>query len=255
MSGIKPDDSQQLYVDGCLYDLENKYFVEDVPFYLEQAGKFGGPVLELACGTGRITIPLAEKGFEIVGIDLSPPMLERARKKAAEKRLKIEWIEADCRTFKLQKKFNLIFIPYNSIAHIHDRESHEALFACVKKHLADDGRFVIDWFNPRLDILLRDAGKRYSVMERSNPDGSGMVTITENNVYDAASQINRIKWYYKFGDRDEVVRELNMRILYPQELDALLHYNGFTIEAKYGNYDESPFESSSIHQLVVSRHR
>ncbi len=83
-----------------------------------------------------------------------------------------------------------------------------------------------------------------------------MVVMTENNIYDAAFQINRVKWYHSIGgEEDKFVLDLNMRVYYPQELDALLHYNGFVIESKFGDYDESPFESSSPKQLVVCRRR
>ena len=85
---------------------------------------------------------------------------------------------------------------------------------------------------------------RYPVAEYPDPDGNGTVIVTENNVYDAASQINRIKWYFRIGELgEERVVDNNMRIFFPQELDALLRSHGFAIEKKYGNYDESPFLS------------
>ncbi|RKX41844.1 MAG: class I SAM-dependent methyltransferase [Thermotogae bacterium] len=251
---MKPIDCESLYRDPRHYDLQHKDFVDDIPFYLRQIKKYGEPVLELACGTGRVTIPIAEQGIKITGLDISTPMLSYAKRKATMKGVDVEWVKADCRGFKLDKKFKLVFFPFNSIAHLHDLESIESCFLCVKAHLEDDGRFIIDVFNPRLDILMRDPSKRYPVAEYPDPDGRGTVVITENNTYDAASQINRIKWYYKMGDQaEEIVEELNMRIFYPQELDALLHYNGFTIESKFGNYDESPFVSTSPKQLIVCR--
>ena len=122
----------------------------------------------------------------------------------------------------------------------------------MKRHLTDEGRFIIDIFNPRIDILIRDPLKRYPVTEYPAPDGRGKVVITENNVYDRDTQINRVKWYYHIGDRtEEAIEELNMRIFFPQELDLLLYYNGFTLEAKFGNYDETPFISSSPKQIVI----
>lgn len=249
---MKPLDCADLYSDGRHYDLQTRDFVDDIPFYLGQIKKYGQPVLELACGTGRITIPLAEKGVRISGLDVSEPMLAQAKRKAAKKGIQVEWIKADCRSFQLNQKFHLIFIPVNSITHLHDLESLEALFSCVKEHLTDKGRFVIDVFNPRLDILMRDPTKRYPVAEYPDPDGQGTVIVTENNVYDAASQTNRIKWYYKAGEgKEERVIENNMRILFPQELDVLLHHNGFVIEAKFGNYDQTPFASGSPKQLIV----
>lgn len=249
---MKPIDCEPLYRNARYYDIQNKDFVDDIHFYLRQIKKYGEPVLELACGTGRITIPIAEQGIKIRGLDISEPMLSHAKRKSAVKGVDVEWVKADCRDFKLDRKFNLIFFPFNSIAHLHDLESIESCFSCVKMHLKNEGMFAIDMFNPRLDILTRDPSKRYPVAEYPDPDGKGTVVITENNIYDAATQINRIKLYYKIGSHaEEVVEELNMRIFYPQELDALLYYNGFTIEAKFGSYDESPFISTSPKQLIV----
>jgi SAM-dependent methyltransferase len=251
---MKPVDCMEIFSDGRHYDLQTQRFVEDIPFYLRQIRKYGEPVLELACGTGRITIPIAEQGIRITGLDVSEPMLSQAKRKAAEKRVSIKWVQSDCRDFKLDERFNLIFFPFNSIVHLHDLESIEACFSCVRKHLASEGRFIIDVFVPGFQYLARDPTKRYPVAEYTDPDGRGRVVMTESNVYDCAKQINRIKWYYHIGqDAKEIVKENNMRMFYPQELDALLHYNGFMIESKFGNYDESSFTSDSPKQLIISR--
>lgn len=153
---MKPIDCEQLFDDGRHYDMHTKHVVEDIPFYLRQAKKYGEPVLELACGTGRITIPMAEQGIQITGLDVSEPMLSQARRKAAMKGVNVEWVKADCRDFKLNKKFRLIFFPFNSIVHLHDLESIEACFSCVRKHLTREGRFMIDVFVPGMDYLMRD---------------------------------------------------------------------------------------------------
>ncbi len=252
---MKPNDSDKIYSDGRFFDLESGALANDIPFYLKQAAISGGPVLELGCGTGRVTIPMAEAGFEMTGLDISAPVLKQARIKAAAKNLDIRWIESDCRDFNLGTRFGTIIFPFNGIAHIHDRESHEALFERVRAHLKDTGHFIIDWFNPSLEILLRGNEQRHSCFEYDDPDGHGKVIVTEDNFYDRSTQINHIKWYYKIGNLPEEIRELNMRIVYPQELDALFHYNGFEIVSKYGDHQESPFESSSRHQLIVSRLR
>jgi len=243
-----------LYADGRHYDLQHVGITDDIPFYLKQARELGGAVLEIACGTGRITIPLAEAGIRITGLDLSEGMLRQAGAKAAQRGIAVDWVPGDCRKLDLGRTFNLIFFPFNSIAHLHDPESIEACFTGVREHLSDDGRFIVDIFNPRLDILLRDASERYPVAEYPDPDGAGVVLITENNVYDAATQVNHIKWYYRVGNHgEERVAELNMRVFFPQELDALFRANGFEIEAKYGDFDESPFESNSPKQIIRAR--
>jgi len=248
---MKPIDFEGLYWDGRHYDLQNRDYVNDIPFYLRKVKNYGDPVLELACGTGRITIPIAEQGIDISGLDISEPMLSFAKKKAEEKGINVQWVKADCRNFKLNRKFNLVLFTFNSIAHLHDLKSIESCFYCVKMHLKNKGRFIIDIFNPRLDILIRDPSLRYPVAESPDPYGKGTVVITENNIYDTATQINRIKWYYKIGSEPEVVKELNMRIFYPQEIDALLKYNGFIIERKFGDYDESTFKPGSPKQIII----
>ncbi|UCE74640.1 MAG: class I SAM-dependent methyltransferase [Methanomassiliicoccales archaeon] len=251
---MKTCDCEDIYWDGRHYDKKYQDLAEDIPFYLRQVEKYGEPVLELACGTGRVTIPIAEKGFDITGLDISEPMLALAKEKAAERKVDVKWILADYRDFKLDTKFNLIIIPFNSMAHILDLESLNACFSRVKEHLTASGRFIVDYFNPRLDFLLRDPSSRRLIKEYPDPDGKGIVVIYETNVYDAVTQINRIKWYYKIGDEGkEWIKELNMRIYYPQELDELLLLNGFKIEVKYGNFDETPFESQSPKQLIVCR--
>jgi ubiquinone/menaquinone biosynthesis C-methylase UbiE len=117
--------------DGKQYDAHFGPYTHDVPFYLRQIRKYGEPVLELACGTGRITIPLAEKGIKITGLDISKSMLSQAKKNSKEKGVDVEWVKADCRDFRLKKKFNLIFFPINSICHLMDIESVESCFRCV----------------------------------------------------------------------------------------------------------------------------
>ena len=248
---MKNSNNENLLRDGRHYDLLNKRVIDDIPFYIRQVKKYGDPVLELACGTGRVTIPLAESGINITGIDISESMLSHAQAKTKEKEVAIEWIKGDCRDFKLNKKFNLIMFPFNTIAILQELKSIESCFSSVRNHLHDNGRFIIDFFNPRLDILTKDQNERDVIAKYPDPDGKGNILVAESHFYDAASQISRVKNYYMIGDQKEVAVDFNMRIFYPQELDALIRYNGFTIEAKYGNYDETPFVSESPKQLIV----
>ena len=253
---MKPLDLNHLYFDGRHYDLQNGDYEDDIPFYVKMAETYGEPVLELACGTGRIAIPLARKGWQITGLDPTESMLTEAKRKAVSADVTIEWFQGDCRDFALGKKFNMIFFPFNSIAVLHDLEDISGCFNCVRKHLKKHGRFIIDIFNPRFDILTRNPDERFPVTEYPDPAGNGQVVVTESNVYDCATQISHIKWYYKFGDApEEIIEDLNLRIFFPQELDALLQFHGLEIDAKYGDFDETPFVSDSQKQLVVCRKR
>ena len=246
----KTDYSEPLYYNGRHYDAQHKNFAIDIPFYVEQSVKFGDPILELACGTGRVTIPIAKAGFDITGIDISSSMLNSAAVDAAEAGAKVNFVKSDIRSFNLDTKFQLIIFPFNAIAHLLDLKSVIATFLRVKKHLSKEGKFIFDFFNPSFDRLLRDESQRYPVDEYPDPDSNEKVILTENNYYDRATQINHIKWYYKIGEREEV-HDLDMRMFFPKELEALLQLNGFRIHDKYGDFDGSEFTSESPRQVII----
>lgn len=227
---------------------------EDLDYWERQIRLGFGPALELACGTGRLTLPLTERGLAIEGLDVSPVMLDWAQEKAALRGLSIAWHQADCTDFDLGRRFGTIFLPNNSLCHLLHWRDFAACLACVRRHLLPGGRFLLDYFNPSLGLLLRDPDERSPLAEFEDPEGDGMVTVTETNAYDFASQTNHIRWFWRFAARpgEEDVTDLPMRVYYPQELDALFALNGFRIEAKHGGYDEPPFSSLSRKQLIVA---
>lgn len=248
---MKEIDHKAIYRNGQHYDLLNsKITDEDLPFYLDSTTKYGEPILELACGTGRLTIPIKEKGYSITGIDISEGMICEARKKASEKKVDIKFHLADIRDFDLNCKFKLIILPFNSICHLHDYESIFSCLECVKKHLTDDGRFIVDVFNPSFEHLTRDKDTRTLIGEYFF--NSQKVKITETNTYNSSDQINYINWYYDI-DGIETTENLNMRMFFPQELDNYLRCSGFKIEKKYGSFDKSEFTSNSDKQIIISK--
>jgi SAM-dependent methyltransferase len=248
-------ESIPLYRDGRHYDaLVGALALPDVPFYVGEAKRARGPVLELACGTGRLTIPIAQSGVEVVGLDQSASMLAHARRKAGEAGVEIEWVEDDCRTFALNRTFAMIFIAFNSMQHLHDQASLAALFANVRKHLAQGGRFVFDVFNPSLAILTRDPNQRHLDRQYEDPEGRGTITLEMTAVYDDAAQVNRMKWYFSLpSQKDFQVEQLDVRCFFPQEVDLLVRANGFEIEAKYGDFARKAFASGDMKQVVVCR--
>jgi SAM-dependent methyltransferase len=132
--------------------------------YAALADRHPGPVLELACGSGQLTVPLAKPGRPVVGLDLSPPMLAAARQRATAAGAAIEFIEADMRSFSLGRQFALIFVARNSLLHLSGAEDFVATFAAVRRHLAPGGVFAFDVFNPDVRRLARPAGERAFVM-------------------------------------------------------------------------------------------
>ncbi len=244
-----------LYSDAQLYDLvEGRYAKANfLDFYRRQIARYGEPVLELGCGTGRLTIPLAEVGIRITGLDISEEMLDLAILKASERAVNISIVREDMRSFNLGKAFKFIFIPAQSLTHLHQREEIEDCFSCVRRHLAEDGRFLIELFNPSVKLLSRKAGQRYDIGEYQHPNaGDSRVFVTEEVRYDTATQINHIRWFFRReGEDKETVLWFEMRQFFPQEIEELLWYNGFLIEHKYGSYDEEEFSGDSPKQLIV----
>lgn len=249
---MEPPDINHLYYQGRHYDKRYQVITEDIPFWIRRAKEFGDPILELGSGTGRVSIPLAKHGFLVTGIDISDSMTTEARRKAVHEGVEIEFIKGDIRDFQLGRKFNLIIFPLNTICHFLVLEDLEACLSCVRGHLLPEGRFVIDAFVPSQERLARDPRERFLNAEYQHPDGEGTVIVRESNEYDPASQINRVRLYYEIpGMREEIVEELDMRMFFPKELDALLKYNGFKIDAKYGDYEDTGFSSNSPKQMVV----
>jgi SAM-dependent methyltransferase len=242
-----------LLYDGRYYDAHN-YQLNDLPFWERLAERYGDPVLELACGTGRVACPLAERGFAVVGIDQEPAMLERLARKSRGMSSAPEAVRGDIRRFDLGRVFPLIIFPFNALCHLERPEDLADCLACVKRHLAPGGRFAIDVFNPDLDILNRPPGARFPHAEFADPDGRGPIIITQTGWYDRAAQINHLTLSYQLpGGAREIDEPLDMRVYFPQEVDALLRCNGLAIEHKYGDYDETPFATASPKQLIVCR--
>lgn len=212
----------------------------------------GGSALELACGTGRLTLPLARCGFDITGLDNSEAMLTVARDKAAAQTSRPRFILGDMREFALKPLFDLIFLPNNSLGHLHTLPDIKSCFASALRHLAPGGRFVVDMFNPSLPLLLREPGRHYPLTSYVRLGGE-TVAVSETVTYDAAAQVLRALWHYEAKNEPADVRPLDLRIFFPQELDALLTLSGYTIEAKYGGPDRSPFSGASRHQMIVCR--
>ena len=250
---MKDNNEANFYIDGQHYDFMMKsrnLHHNRVKFFLKQTKKFGGPVLELACGTGLITIPIAKEGMSVVGLDFSDLMLEHARNKSKEQNLEIDWIKEDMMNFSLNKKFSSIIMPGLAMNWILDNKNIEKCLLCVKNHLNNEGRFIFDVFNPHLGVLLRDPSIKYPEYEYPNPNGEGIVEVSGTHNYDKKSQVSDVKTYY-FIENEEFVKKIKLRMLFPQELDALLYYNGFSIDYKYGSYNEQPFTSDSSNQIVV----
>jgi SAM-dependent methyltransferase len=217
-----------LYDAPDLYDLAMSPNPSAEAFYVDEARRRGGRVLTLACGSGRFAIPLARAGIEVVGLDVAPAMLERAKTKAQEALVEIEWVLGDMRNYDLEEKqFGLITIAANSLLHLHAAQDIVDCMRTAARHLAPHGALAFDIWCPSIALLARAQGKRYKV---------GNFVDTTMGV----SQVQRATWYWSAQDRpDFLVGPLHLRQIFPQELPLLVEHAGLRLRERYGSFDRT----------------
>jgi SAM-dependent methyltransferase len=222
----------------------------DVDFFLEEAGKRNGPVLDLGAGTGRVAWPLAEAGFKTVGLEFSGPMVERARAKAerASKRARerIRFVQGDMRDFDLGTSFALAVIPFRSFQCLLTPADQQAALDCIRRHLESGGELVIDLFDPRYDwchpgglcegepfeIPLAGSENRLRVRMGNRTTDPLAQTLSEHWTF---SEIDP-----KGGVAREETEILRLRWTHRQEARYLFERQGYRIEAEYSDFRRSP---------------
>ncbi|MEZ4854697.1 class I SAM-dependent methyltransferase [Flavobacterium sp.] len=212
--------------------------------------KKNAKILELCCGSGRLTIPIAKDGLNLTGVDNSKSMLEQAKIKAKKEKVEINFILADIKKLDLTHSYDLIFIPFNSIHHLYENHELFDAFKVVEKHLKDNGLFIFDCYNPNIQYITEAEKKQNKIAEYITTDNRKVI-IEQTMKYESKTQINRIEWHYFINDVFHSIQNLDMRMYYPQELDSYLKFSGFTILHKFGNFDEDKFNNNSEKQIFV----
>jgi SAM-dependent methyltransferase len=246
--------SDNLYDRPELYDLISPPDPAMERFYVEEALEGARNVLELACGTGRFTVPMALAGATVVGADLSWAMLYRARTLARERTAAVEFLELDMRKFDLGgRKFDTIIVAANSILHLHTADEFAGFFRSVRRHLLPDGRLVFDAFVPSVAMLARNPAERHLVERMEHPT-LGTITLEETTRYNPLTQISYIDWYWSTAtERDRWHTPLAMRQIFPEEMPLLLSSGGFRLVDRYGDFDRSPLIPSRFRQVCIAQ--
>ena len=220
-------------------------------FYVEEAKRSGGPLLELACGTGRLTIPLAQQGVEVTGTDLSLSMLEAARAKAKAAGVAVEFRQEDMRNFEMGRTFAAVLIAGNSLLHLVSTDDLKSCLRCVHRHLTVGGRLVFDIAHWDIGLLARDPAQRYPGLGWRDAV-RGEIISEETASYDPVEQVRYVKWFCSAaGAPDFRVIEYSLRAIFPQELLLLLDATGFRLDARYGEFTREPFGPASPRQVCV----
>ena len=241
--------SRAHFDDPAYYDASYEDRTDDVDYYVQLARK-SERVLEYGIGNGRIALPIARNGAAVFGIDHSRPMVEDLKRRlkdeppAVRKRVQVK--RADMRTASLGERFPLVICPFNTAQHLYERTDVEEWLARVTEHLEPRGELVLDVTMPALEDLLRDPAKGYRTPPFTHPT-AGRVNYREHFDYDRVRQILFVSMMFEPRERplDAFMTPLAHRQFFPRELEALLHYNGFTTTAVYGDFQRGPLTAES----------
>ena len=243
---------------AALYDLGTAPLEggPDVEWFSGLARRTGGPILELGCGTGRITVPIAQDGHHIVGLDRSAAMLERAERRARRADVEVRWVEGDMRAFSFNEAFALVFVAFNSFLML-DPNDRWSCLARVREHLAPRGRVAIDVFQPDPEVIVGKDGGVVDEWERIDPE-SGRAVRKLSSSHANVDGVTQRFWYDEMTDGGTVLRiggTTTLHYLYRREAELLFSEAGFVIETLHGDYDGNPADARSGKLLVVAKRK
>jgi SAM-dependent methyltransferase len=237
----------------------------DVTFFVDAARQSGGRVLEVGCGTGRILIPTARAGVDVMGLDFSSHMLTVCRARLAHEpeavRARVELAHGDMRSFDLGKTFTLATVPFRPFQHLLTVDDQLSCLSRIRHHLIDGGRLILDIFNPSLDLLASGkVGQEYGEEpEFETPDGRRILRRQRTVACDRFEQVNQFELIYYVthpdGRTERLVHDFPLRYLFKFEAEHLLARSGFEVEHVYAGYDKSPYGSVYPGELIFAARR
>jgi len=171
-----------------LYDLVLSHFDDDLRFWFEEARRGGGPVLDVACGTGRVMLSLLDHGVDVDGVDLSGPMLERLRAKATSKGMAVRAALADMRDFTMPRRYARVFITFNGFAHCETVEDQLRCLRCCREHLEPGGALVVHMSYPAASYWVEPESERVLEAEVAHPASGHPVRMYDTRTKDPVAQ-------------------------------------------------------------------
>jgi SAM-dependent methyltransferase len=223
-----------------LYDPWSHSVTEDIEFYVEEARRSRGPVVELACGTGRIAVPVARAGIRVIGVDGSAAMLEVARERAAAAGVEelLDLRLGDLRHPPVAERVPLVLVPFRSLLHMTTEHDRERALEAARELLLPGGRLVFDVFAPSAEDIEATHGRwlerEPGIFERADWDeGERTLTLSVRRGEEASTMV--LAW------------------LAPIEWRRLLDRAGFEVEAHYGWFDRRPYAGEEDFVFVARR--
>ena len=240
---------KDIYLYPDLYDALHQNIETDKNVITHYAKKCNGPVLELASGTGRLSKYITGLGLPYTGIDNSQSFLDVSIENLGSRGT---FLLRDMRDFHLNKKFDFIFIGFNSFLHnLTDKDAVSCLTS-IKTHLNDGGLFLLSIFQPDHSFLYRD---EYLYEARTFFDYHGkQCRMMERNSFDDETQINSLTWQLEIdGDLSDETYSFKQRMYYPHKMDLLFQETGFSIQEKFGDWNMNPLGEESPLQIYICK--
>ncbi len=259
--------ARESFEDGALYDFEYRRRRSDLNFYrqlardrMERAGH--GPVVDLACGTGRMFVPLLRDGHDVVGVDRAVPMLERAARRLSRlpsaRRARGALIRGDLRAIAFRPRFALAVCAFHSIQHLVATDDLLQFLARVRESLLPDGWFAFDILALDAEWMARDPERRWARTIFRHPTTNERLIYTTNHIYDPVRQALHMRVYYQPVDDkgnvagpERIVR-LCHRQLSPDDVATLLDKSGFRLLNAFGGFHGAPLDDLSDEHVYVA---
>lgn len=242
-----------------IYDRYNQgRHEQELRFYSQELASCTGPVLEVACGTGMILLPLIKQGIDIYGFDLSEQMLHQLFTKAKSQNLpdvQRRVTQQNMIDFRIDAEFESIFIPARSFLHLATQEDQLACLRNIHRHLRDDGTFMLNIFTPSLSALVSRADPNPAFTDFGqfpHPDGESVINVSTRQTNDLSEQVQHITWRFEFDGHAQESGML-VRWIYKKEFELLAKLSGFAVAKLYSGFDKSPYNGEGEMVWVLEK--
>jgi ubiquinone/menaquinone biosynthesis C-methylase UbiE len=245
-----------------VYDSIYSYVREDIPFYVEAAQAVGGPVLELGCGTGRVTMPIAEAGVDVVGLDSSAAMLDVARRKLGSLSPgsgSVTLVEGDMAELPgaYDRKFSLAIIPFRGFLSLMTVPKQESALEGIRRSLVPGGRLVFNVFVPDLEMLVQEGDTAHHLRDVTDPETGDRFVIWHQSGYDNHNQVIFVRLIVDQLDAQDTAikrfyRDYHLRYVHRWEMHHLLLRCGFEVLDLFGDFQGSEFDETSGEMVWVA---
>jgi ubiquinone/menaquinone biosynthesis C-methylase UbiE len=239
------------------YDIEHDRFSEDLDMYSNYAELSGGKILELACGSGRVLLPLAQEGYELTGVDSSEKMLEIAQQRLQAEKLAdhCQLVNQDIRTLQLGQKYRLAIIALGSFGHITTRQDQRSTLAAVRAHLSLGATLIIDISNGDARYMEDLSGHVLHQGTWATQDGYYYTHFVSPASSSEKHLLELTHFYERHQQGEPIERTIITTLLYlfeRSELELLLEQAGFVVKDVYGDYDLGLFDLDSPRMICIA---